>query len=54
MCERCDEIDRKIEEYSIFRSRVTDPLAFTLFGVVLEDLQSEKDALHPDEARSPD
>jgi len=46
MCERCGEIDRKIEQYRFIRSTATDSLAVELLEMVVEDLQSEKDALH--------
>jgi len=54
MCERCDEIDRQMKRYRSSRSTTTDPLAIEWLGIVIDDFQSEKAALHPDRARSPD
>jgi hypothetical protein len=50
MCEKCDEIDRKMSHYRRSRSAVTDPLAVELLKMVIQDFQYEKDGLHPDEA----
>ena len=51
MCKKCGELDREIERYRSSQLAATDSLAIELLGIVVEELQSEKDALHPDEER---
>ena len=47
MCNKCDEIEWKVKQYRMALSDATDPLAITLLRIVIADLRSEKQALHP-------
>jgi hypothetical protein len=54
MCWRCEEIDKMIVRYRTLRTRVTD--IWTLEGLqqLIETLETEKKALHPDQQRNKD
>ena len=47
MCEKCTEIDRRLERLRYLQGRLTDPQ--TLDGIVtlLAELEAQKKALHP-------
>ncbi|TAI66576.1 hypothetical protein [Bradyrhizobium sp. Leo170] len=49
MCEKCVEIDEKIEHYRALLSRVTDQLASEGIAQLIADLLAEKVALHPEQ-----
>jgi hypothetical protein len=50
MCEQCVEIDKKIEHYRVIASRVTDQLVLDGIKELIERMQAQKSALHPEEA----
>jgi hypothetical protein len=49
MCDKCIELDGKIEHYQHMASRSTDP--DILYGIqkLIERMKARKAALHPDE-----
>jgi hypothetical protein len=51
MCEKCVEIDRKIEHYRLIESRMTDPALLEGIKGLIEQLQTAKVDLHPDHAK---
>ena len=49
MCDKCDEIDEKIERYLRFAHAVPDQDFVDRLNALIKDLESEKAALHPKE-----
>jgi hypothetical protein len=49
MCERCIELDSKIEHH-VLASRVTDQPILDGIKDLIEQMQAEKAALHPEQA----
>jgi len=50
MCEKCKEIDIKIEHYRRLAERVPDPLLTEGVAKLIEEMEAEKADLHPDGA----
>ena len=48
MCEKCAEFDKKIEHYRMIIMRVPDPLTVDGISKLIEKMQAEKAALHPE------
>jgi hypothetical protein len=48
MCEKCTEIDTKIEHYQYLSRMVTDRLTVEGIEKVVEQMKAEKVALHPE------
>jgi hypothetical protein len=48
MCDKCQELDQKIEHYRYILARVFDPLVTDGVGKLIEETEAEKVALHPD------
>jgi hypothetical protein len=46
MCEKCEELDDRIEHYRNLMARVTDRQANEGIGKLIEDMQAQKAALH--------
>jgi hypothetical protein len=49
MCEKCVELDGKIERYRRLASSVSDQLTSHRIGLLIEELTAEKAKLHRDE-----
>ncbi len=49
MCDRCRAISWEINAHQRRRRTVDDPTALALIDEVIEDLKTEKAALHPDQ-----
>ena len=49
MCEKCIEIDKTIAHYRWIKGRVIDPLTQQAADDLIEKLEDEKIALHPEE-----
>ena len=49
MCEKCAEIDEKIEHYRALLSHVADQLASEGIAQLIADLLAKKVALHPEQ-----
>jgi hypothetical protein len=47
MCEKCVEIDGKIENYRGIASRITDEAMIRGIKVLIERAKAQKEALHP-------
>ncbi len=50
MCEKCKELDHKIEHYERIRANISDQLTVDRIKELLEQMKAEKIALHPDDA----
>jgi hypothetical protein len=48
MCDKCQELDRKIEHYRRLTERVPDQLLAEGLGKLIEDLEAQKVAFHPE------
>jgi beta-phosphoglucomutase-like phosphatase (HAD superfamily) len=51
MCDKCVELDRKIEHYRLLASRVTDQPTIDGIKELIERMQAQKLALHPEQAK---
>lgn len=51
MCEKCVEIDKTIAHYQWIKRRVIDPQTYQAADDLIEKLESEKMALHPEQAK---
>jgi hypothetical protein len=49
MCERCVELDTRIEHYRLLASRITDQATIDGIKDLIERLQVQKVALHPEQ-----
>ena len=47
MCDRCEALDREIENFRRLHEIADDPLALTLLAEAIADLKAEKGSLHP-------
>jgi len=47
MCDKCVELDGKIEHYRWIASKITDQLTLDRIKVLIAQLESRKAALHP-------
>lgn len=48
MCEKCMELDDKIERYERIRANIGDQLTVDRIKALLEQMRTEKAVLHPD------
>jgi FAD/FMN-containing dehydrogenase len=51
MCEKCVELDGKIEHYQRLFSRITDQLTLDGIKKLIEQMQAQKAALHPEQSQ---
>jgi len=51
MCEQCVEIDKKIEHYRRLASRLTDQATLDGIKQLIEQMQAQKVALHPEQGK---
>jgi hypothetical protein len=51
VCEQCVEIDKKIEHYRFMASRITDQPILDGIKELMERMQAQKLALHPEQAK---
>ena len=49
MCEKCVELDGKIEHYRVLTSRITDQPILDGIKELIEQMQAQKLALHPEQ-----
>jgi hypothetical protein len=47
MCEKCVEIEKKVEHYQHLASRITDRAMLDGIKELIERMQAQKVALHP-------
>ena len=48
MCEKCIEIDGKIEHYQNLSSLITDHRTLDAIKLLIAEMEAEKQALHPE------
>jgi hypothetical protein len=48
MCEKCVELDKKIEHYGKLSQYITDQKTIEQLALFIEKLRAEKAALHPE------
>jgi hypothetical protein len=53
MCDKCDELDRKIEHYKSLAGRILDQLTLDRLAEMIAQALAEKVSLHPDKESSP-
>ncbi len=51
MCDKCIELDRKINHYRHITERVPDPLLTEGVGKLIEKAEAEKAALHREQQK---
>jgi hypothetical protein len=49
MCDKCDELDKKIEHYRRIRLSIGDPVTIERIEALIADLQAQKATLHPEQ-----
>ena len=49
MCEKCTEIDKKIEHYRKIAFSLYDQLTIDRIKTLIADLEAQKAALHPEQ-----
>ena len=47
MCEKCTELDKKIEQYERIAALITDQFTIDRIKMLIEELRAKKAALHP-------
>jgi hypothetical protein len=47
MCDKCTELDGKIEQYRRIASSINDQLTIDRIKVLIAELEAQKVALHP-------
>jgi hypothetical protein len=51
MCDKCVELDKKLEQYRRLASSITDQLTIDRLNELIRDTVAEKAKLHPDQER---
>jgi hypothetical protein len=49
MCDKCIELDRKLEQYRRLAGSITDELTIARISKMIKDTAAEKAKLHPDQ-----
>jgi hypothetical protein len=49
MCDKCIELDKKLEQYRRIASSITDQLTIDRLNKLIKDTVAEKVKLHPDQ-----
>jgi hypothetical protein len=49
MCDKCVELDKKIEHYRSLVAKVPDPLTAERVGELIKEMQAQKAQLHPEQ-----
>jgi fructose-specific phosphotransferase system component IIB len=49
MCDKCIELDKKLEQYRRIASSITDELTVARLNKLIKDTVAQKAALHPDQ-----
>jgi hypothetical protein len=47
MCDKCKELDDKIEHYERISASITDQLTIDRIKELVKQIKTQKDALHP-------
>jgi hypothetical protein len=51
MCDKCQELDRKIAHYRWLIERVPDQLLAERVGKLIEEIEAQKVAFHPEQQK---
>jgi hypothetical protein len=51
MCDKCNEINEKIEHYRDIAARLSDPLTIERIAELIAELVAQKAALHPEQEK---
>jgi hypothetical protein len=51
MCEKCQELEKKIERYRRIAFSINDPLTIDRLNQLIKDSEAERAKLHPDQQR---
>ena len=51
MCDRCEELDKKIAHYRQIIARVLDPLLNERVGKMIEEMEAQKATFHPEQKK---
>jgi hypothetical protein len=51
MCDKCQELEKKIERYRRLAFSITDQLTIDRFNELIKDTEAAKAKLHPDQER---
>jgi hypothetical protein len=51
MCDQCVELDKKIEHHRLLASRITDQPLLDGIKELIDRMQAQKLALHPEQAK---
>jgi chromosomal replication initiation ATPase DnaA len=51
MCDKCRELEKKIERYRRLASSMNDQLTIDRFNQAIKDAEAEKAKLHPEQQR---
>jgi hypothetical protein len=49
MCDKCDQLDKKIEHYEKILVSIGDRVTVERLMALIDDLQAQKVALHPEQ-----
>jgi hypothetical protein len=49
MCDKCIELDKKLEQYRRLASSITDQLTIDRINKLIKDTAAKKATLHPDQ-----
>jgi hypothetical protein len=51
MCEKCVEIDQKIEHHRLLASQIADPATVEGIQKLIDGMNAQKRALHPEQEK---
>jgi hypothetical protein len=51
MCDRCEELDKKIAHYRQLAGRVPDPLLIEGAGKLIEEMEAQEATFHPEQQK---
>ena len=51
MCDKCEELEKKIEHYRQLAARVRDPLLTEGVDKLIEEMEAQKTAFHPEQQK---
>jgi len=49
MCDKCDQLDKKIDHYRLILLSIGDQITADRIKAMIGDLQAQKAALHPEQ-----
>jgi hypothetical protein len=51
MCDKCQELEKKIERFRRLALAINDPLTIDRFNQLISDTKAEKAKLHPEQEK---